>query len=58
MEDSVDRLFESIIETMVRTDSGFKKYWLSLSNLDKREIMEEVKDAIYDWKVSENGFRD
>jgi hypothetical protein len=58
MEDSVDRLFESIIETMMRTDSGFKKYWLSLSKLDKREIMEEVKDSIYDWKVAEGSFKD
>ena len=58
MTDSVDRLFESIIETMMRTDSGFQRYWLSLSKLDKREIMEEVKDAIYDWKVAEGSFKD
>ena len=58
MEDAIDALFESIIETMMRTDSKFKKYWLSLSNLDKREMMEEVKDSIYDWKVTQRSFRD
>ncbi len=55
MEEAISALFESIIETMMRTDSRFKKYWLSLSRLDKKEIMEEVKDAIYDWKIEFGG---
>lgn len=58
MEDAIDALFESIIETMMRTDGKFKKYWLSLSKLDKKEIMEEVKDSIYDWKLEYGSHRD
>ena len=58
MEDAIDALFESIIETMMRTDSKFKKYWLSLSKLDKKEIMEDVKDSIYDWKIAQGSLRD
>jgi hypothetical protein len=42
-------LSKEIIKTFKKLDSNFSKYWDSLDEIDKKEILEELNNTIYDW---------
>ena len=54
--DNIKGLVSSIIICLANSECGFKSLWKNIDDIDKKEILEDLEDKVYQW-LSEEGVR-
>ena len=53
-EDNIKCLVQSVMTSLIGCDSFLEDWWRKLHTTDKRIILEEIEDVVYDWSCQES----